>query len=131
MDLSDQMRVPQWLIDRFPEDKGMADGKMSVQTALASGYAHSRTARAEIAELRARMDAMAVTLAAIHEAVGGPSEPPAPEPGGSDQQTYTVQPGDTLAAIAGRFAVTVEELAEANNLSDPDRIFPGQVLTIP
>jgi LysM repeat protein len=62
-----------------------------------------------------------------------PSEPdtPAPttplEPGG----TYTVQPGDTLFAIAQRYGVTVEALAQANNITNVHRLEVGQVLTIP
>lgn len=45
--------------------------------------------------------------------------------------TYTVQTGDTLFAIAQRFDTTVEALVEANNITNPNVIFVGQVLTIP
>jgi len=44
---------------------------------------------------------------------------------------YVVQAGDTLAAIAQRFGTTVQALVRANNISDPNLIFVGQVLTIP
>jgi nucleoid-associated protein YgaU/DNA-binding SARP family transcriptional activator len=46
----------------------------------------------------------------------------------------TVQPGDTLSGIteqATRTAQLYPEVADANNITDPDRIFPGQVITIP
>ncbi|GAA2147319.1 hypothetical protein GCM10009760_38090 [Kitasatospora kazusensis] len=43
---------------------------------------------------------------------------------------YTVQPGDTLSAIAAEFGTTVERLAEANALTDPDHIEAGQILRI-
>ncbi|KAH6625838.1 CVNH domain-containing protein [Boeremia exigua] len=47
-------------------------------------------------------------------------------------QTYTVQQGDTLRAIAGRFShCSFEELARHNNISNPDQIWPGQNLQIP
>lgn len=46
-------------------------------------------------------------------------------------QTYTVQPGDTLYAIARRFGTTVNALVAANRIANPDLIYPGQVLTIP
>lgn len=45
--------------------------------------------------------------------------------------TYTVQPGDTLGKIAAEFGVTVEALAEANDIEDPSLINVGQVLVIP
>ncbi len=45
--------------------------------------------------------------------------------------TYTVQTGDTLFQIAQRFGTTVERLTQLNNLTNPDVINVGQVLTIP
>ena len=46
--------------------------------------------------------------------------------------TYTVRPGDTLSGIAERFGVSLDALIAANpQISDPDRIFPGEVITIP
>jgi nucleoid-associated protein YgaU len=51
---------------------------------------------------------------------------------------YTVQPGDTLGRIAGAeygpgHASEYHRIFEANKrlLSDPDQIYPGQVLRIP
>lgn len=44
---------------------------------------------------------------------------------------YTVQPGDTLSHIARRVGSTVQQLVDANGLSDPDRILVGQLLTVP
>ncbi|GIK41880.1 MAG: hypothetical protein BroJett011_57130 [Chloroflexota bacterium] len=44
---------------------------------------------------------------------------------------YTVQPGDTLAAIALRYNRNIFDIALANNLSNFDLIFPGQQLTLP
>jgi len=52
-------------------------------------------------------------------------------PATTGQETYTIQPGDTLFSIAQRFGLTVEELAQANNIADPSSIEAGQVLTIP
>lgn len=45
--------------------------------------------------------------------------------------TYTLQPGDTLGAVARRHGVSVDALARANRIADPNRVFAGQVLTIP
>jgi LysM repeat protein len=54
--------------------------------------------------------------------------PPPPVPSG---QTYTVQRGDTLSAIALRFGVSVWALAQANSINNPALIYVGQVLRIP
>jgi LysM repeat protein len=43
----------------------------------------------------------------------------------------TVQPGDTLSAIAQRNGATVQALAQANNIDNPNRIYPGDRLRIP
>src|SRR3972149_3607031 len=45
--------------------------------------------------------------------------------------SYVVQPGDTLTKIAARFHVTVQALAAANQLSDPNAIRVGPTLTLP
>lgn len=44
---------------------------------------------------------------------------------------YVVQPGDTLAGIAARFGISLENLMRANGLTDPDIITVGQRLLIP
>ena len=41
---------------------------------------------------------------------------------------YTVARGDTLGAIAGRYGVTVADLARWNNIADPNVVAVGQVL---
>lgn len=60
----------------------------------------------------------------------------AASPQKAGEQTYTVQRGDTLSAISKRFYGNSNEynrIFEANRdqLKDPDKIFPGQVLKIP
>jgi LysM repeat protein len=68
--------------------------------------------------------------------VGGgvvvPSEPSPPQPPtAAPQQTYVVRPGDTLFRIALRFGVPLNRLIQANGITDPNRVFVGQVLVIP
>jgi LysM repeat protein len=48
-----------------------------------------------------------------------------------ESSSYTVQPGEHLAQIARRFNVDWTNIAQANNLTDPNQIYAGQVLTIP
>lgn len=43
---------------------------------------------------------------------------------------YTVAPGDTLAKIAEKNGVNVEDIARQNNISDPNKIYPGQSISI-
>jgi nucleoid-associated protein YgaU len=69
-----------------------------------------------------------------------PQAAPAPQasaaPAAPAARTYTVAKGDTLSAIAqsqygaaSKWRVIFE--ANRDKISDPDRIQPGQVLTIP
>lgn len=46
-------------------------------------------------------------------------------------QRHTVQPGETLSRIAGRYGTTVRALSEANDLADPNRIRTGTPLRVP
>lgn len=49
------------------------------------------------------------------------------------QNTYTVQSGDNLSKIGSKYGVSWQQIFEANRdkLNDPDKIYPGQELTIP
>ena len=47
-------------------------------------------------------------------------------------ETHVVQPGDTLGGIAERFGVSLGALEAANpQITNPDLIFPGQLIRIP
>jgi len=62
---------------------------------------------------------------------GVPTPTPSPLPAA---RIYTVQPGDTLSAIARAMygnAAKYPLIADANHITDPRRIWVGQVLTIP
>lgn len=53
--------------------------------------------------------------------------------GMSGGQAYTVQAGDTLSKIGQHYGVSWQKIFEANRdkLDNPDKIYPGQELTIP
>lgn len=50
---------------------------------------------------------------------------------GSRPDDYAVRRGDTISTIAQRYGVSEAALLRANNLDNPNRIFPGQVLRFP
>lgn len=46
-------------------------------------------------------------------------------------QTYQVKSGDVLSRIAQQYGTDYMTLARASNISDPNKIYPGQTITIP
>jgi LysM repeat protein len=55
--------------------------------------------------------------------------PPSAE--GAIAAAYIVQPGDTLSEIAQHYSTSVEAIAQANGIANPNLVFPGQRLSIP
>ncbi|MEG0378617.1 MAG: LysM peptidoglycan-binding domain-containing protein, partial [Eubacterium sp.] len=49
----------------------------------------------------------------------------------SARLTYTVQEGDTLSAIADQFGTDYSTLANLSGITDPDIIYPGQIIVLP
>jgi LysM repeat protein len=60
---------------------------------------------------------------------GGGTGGPTPPPGTGT--TYTVQSGDTIYSIGRKLGKSPVAIINANNLINPNRIFPGMVLNIP
>lgn len=52
---------------------------------------------------------------------------------GGGANTYTVESGDSLSKIAGKYGIQWKAIWDANRdiLHDPDKIYPGQELKIP
>lgn len=48
-----------------------------------------------------------------------------------EETIYTVQSGDTLSDIAERYGLTWAQLADYNDIDNPDLIYAGQVLRVP
>ena len=70
------------------------------------------------------------------EGVGGVKDEAGARHAGRESQFHTVVSGDSLSAISKKYYGTWKlypEIFEANKpmLSDPDKIYPGQVLRIP
>jgi len=47
-----------------------------------------------------------------------------------EQKTYNIQKGDTLSKIAQRNNITVAELVDKNNITNPDMIYAGDTLVV-
>jgi N-acetylmuramoyl-L-alanine amidase len=106
-----------------------------------------RVFRQALAKARTQGQTLSQVLATLlTEWVGPVSEPVAPTPPVPSVptapptiptpgiRTYVIKAGDTLGAIAREMygsAAKYTIIAEANNISDPRRIWVGQVLTIP
>ena len=60
-----------------------------------------------------------------------PAEAPTPFPTRVPDETYVVQPGDTLAEIALQFGVDLQRLISVNNIQNMDIIRVGEILVIP
>lgn len=55
---------------------------------------------------------------------------PLPSAAPSKADSYTVRRGDTLSRIAKRFGMSERSLLQVNNIDHPDRIYPGQTLSL-
>ena len=60
---------------------------------------------------------------------GKPSKPPSSAT--NKITVYTIQPGDNLWEIADKFDVTVSQIKTLNNLTNANRLKPGQKIKIP
>jgi LysM repeat protein len=47
----------------------------------------------------------------------------------SDEVIYTVQPGDSLERVSEQFQTSIASIMQQNDLTSPDEIYVGQVLT--
>lgn len=48
----------------------------------------------------------------------------------SDDEYYTIQPGDTLSGIAERYGTSYQYLAYINGISDPNKIYVGDTIRV-
>lgn len=77
-------------------------------------------------QTNAVLDSMSRTQSAKTGGPGGFSEDYAKE-----GVSYTVQKGDTIAMIAKKTGARMADIINANKITDPSRIVPGQTLFIP
>jgi len=68
MKLSDQVALGDWVKTQWPDDKGLADKKVSVNTALGSGYAHARRSAENTDEILKQLEALRTEVAQLRAA---------------------------------------------------------------
>jgi murein DD-endopeptidase MepM/ murein hydrolase activator NlpD len=113
---------------------GAAGGVVSVELAppLAEAAGSERAAQAqrvaalETTPLPPARHAVPVPAATDRTPQLKPGEAAAP-----GDARYTVRPGETLSAIARRLDVGLTELAQANGIEEPYRLYAGQRLRVP
>lgn len=107
-----------------PTDRpDFSDVRGSVRSTEPLGDADQRQRKADFSDVQSNIDST--------EEITASTAPSTPAP-----LLYTVEPGDTLSAIAQRHygkASAWHGIFDANRdiLDDPDRIQPGQVLRLP
>ncbi len=79
---------------------------------------------------QAIVDQLSWRIAEVMRAGSRPAVPSG-NAGGGEGYEHTVQPGETLSAIAGAYKVSVKSIIDSNNLKDPDHLRQGQKLFIP
>ena len=115
----------------------IADLRHSLETAISTSKNETlervATQMEKLAkQTNAALDSLAKTPAprAAPPVASAPLPAPA-DASAKDGSTYTVQKGDTLAIIAKKTGVKMQDIATANKLTDPSHIVIGQVLSIP
>jgi 5'-nucleotidase len=96
----------------------------------------------ELGEVNPKVEGR-ITVVPAEEVEEAPAEEPIPEPAEEpvpaeptpepvkEEVKYVVKPGDWLSKIGIKFNIDWKVLAEYNKLSNPDLIFPGQIIVIP
>lgn len=68
-DLNEQVPLPAWAKKQWPDDKGVADGKMGLGNLLGSLYSHARLARENTDELVTTVDKLTAAIDRLTAAV--------------------------------------------------------------
>lgn len=79
----------------------------------------------------ARLALLSAILAVSASGAASPAANNGANPAQMSNQTYIVQPGDTLFSIATKFSTSVAAIQQQNNITNPNTLAVGQRLVIP
>ena len=116
---------------KFRFDMENQDIRVDGDTVTIRGKVKSSLERKRVIAAAGNVEGISNVNDLIQVADAMPQAEPVP-----DKEFYTVQPGDTLSVISGKVYGDTQKydaIFEANRpmLSNPDKIYPGQVLVIP
>ncbi len=126
---------------RAPAEAYATVAQLNSAVAQLNGAIQAKVAESKDDTLRqvaAQIEKLGRQTNAALDALGGHAAPAA-HPAGTiftdtfpkEGVSYTVQKGDTLALIAKKTGGKVQEIINANKITDPARIYAGQSLFIP
>lgn len=104
---------------------GREPGRPGYLTGRVSMHQHASDGRVPGIAGHADLNVSLVGLPVLTGSELPPVLPPPPD------ETYVVQPGDTLSGIGARLGANWQEIARTNGITDPDLIYVGEVLTLP
>ncbi|MCO6017488.1 hypothetical protein CKN86_11765 [Carnobacterium divergens] len=112
--------------NRYDGALGLKDPNAQITAIWRAGYA---TDPNYVGKIMSTINANSLTAWDTEVLGGSPAPAPQPTPQPSNG-TYTVQSGDALSLIAQKFGMATSQLASMNNISNPNLIYPGQVLQV-
>jgi LysM repeat protein len=126
-DLADPNRIAAGTILSIPDGSGTTHHVVRPGETLSTIAQRYGVSAAQLADWNGLQSTDAVQAGA-RLSVAGPAAQNVATTGGG---THHIAAGDTLSEIANRFGVGIGEIAQTNQIADPDRIFAGAALTIP
>jgi Membrane proteins related to metalloendopeptidases len=112
-------------------NEAIASLNQSIRSAAASAKSETLQQVSGQIEQLAKQTNAAIDSLARGVAARGPVQTSFSDDYPKEGVSYTVQKGDTLAVIARKTGAKLQDIVNANRISDPGRIQVGQVLFIP
>ncbi len=126
-----QAKTSQSFVTLEQLNKSIADVNRTMQSALAEQKRETLNQVSERIERLAKQSQAAIDAVAKNQATRPAVQTSFNEEFPKEGINYTVQTGDTLAVIARKNNARLQDIVNANKISDPTKIRVGQTLFIP